>query len=728
MTAKQWSAWLLAAGITTLLTVVSAGLENGGADTKTPSISLARMTAVQKDSVVRAELSRLNEGDEIVSLRETNVKITKGKQGSFAASIFIQPQHYLDTTDSVYKPIDLTVREISALKKLNPLRKFDRYVDSGVYRSTWFENTPWDYTFHFGDYFVTYTALFDTSETVHITTEPTNTGMKQSVVLEDSLSTATTGLRWLVRTNAAVAENGGELTFTDSGGRTLFRAPKPTAWDHTGNLPNINARLNGDTLSYDIAVPKVVNYPITIDPVTLISGVTPVTYGYYTTNAVYATARNATVYDGINTTMMGQYFSGGVYGVLRYHLHFPTASLPDWAVLDSASVSLGPITSDSDNTPFNIHLVESTASGTATSPDMFNDFPGWASSGTYSVTNLANVVASNTYSNGDTVNVQLNATGLAKISKTDSTRFFALSSRDINATTPTGLEYLYFGGAIYLRVYYHVPIKEPTNFRLDNPLPTSLRAQYTRNHSANVDSVGVVDNNGVFVKYFDTVTDTVTTITGLAPHTQYIFRCFVDSLGGKVYSNYDTLKTADAAPGDFTLTVLSPDSIYATWTDNADSEEWFVLLNTSDSTKVAGTDTLPPNTTGITVGNLTPNTVYEWFVRTRLATGDSTSSSDSDRTEIRLPGIPSLTALSPFSIRFIIAPVDNPSYTQFALQDSITGLYADGSAEPETLRTGPPGDWGWKTFTQWGGAAGDTLTGFFPDSLYVLRVKARTGE
>ena len=62
------------------------------------------------------------------------------------------------------------------------------------------------------------------------------------------------------------------------------------------------------------------------------------------------------------------------------------------------------------------------------------------------------------------------------------------------------------------------------------------------------------------------------------------------------------------------------------------------------------------------------------------------------------------------------------------MQDSITGGYVDGDAEPDTLRPGPPGEWGWKTFYLWGSASGDTLTGLMPDSLYVLRAKARRVE
>jgi len=184
----------------------------------------------------------------------------------------------------------------------------------------------------------------------------------------------------------------------------------------------------------------------------------------------------------------------------------------------------------------------------------------------------------------------------------------------------------------------------------------------------------------------------------------------------------------DAAPCDFSLSVEGPDSLFASWTDNSSYELGFVLLNVSDSTQVAGVDTLAENTTSTGVGDLTPNTVYQWFVRAFSAVDDSSSAGTNARTEARTPGVTSVEAISDSSLKFVINPLDNPAYTTFAVQDSITGLYVDASSEPDTLREGPPGDWGWRTFSQWGAALGDTISGLNPDSLYVIRAKARSGE
>ncbi|MBT4482443.1 MAG: hypothetical protein HOC71_02055 [Candidatus Latescibacteria bacterium] len=80
------------------------------------------------------------------------------------------------------------------------------------------------------------------------------------------------------------------------------------------------------------------------------------------------------------------------------------------------------------------------------------------------------------------------------------------------------------------------------------------------------------------------------------------------------------------------------------------------------------------------------------------------------------------------TMKFVIDTNNNPSYTKFAIQDSVSGWHIDASAEPETLRPGTLGEWGWKTHSQWGTVAGDTLEGIIPDSLYVVKVKARNGN
>ena len=183
--------------------------------------------------------------------------------------------------------------------------------------------------------------------------------------------------------------------------------------------------------------------------------------------------------------------------------------------------------------------------------------------------------------------------------------------------------------------------------------------------------------------------------------------------------------TLIGAPDILSLTTLGPDSLRADWNDGTLGEYGFVLVNLADSSDVAEADTAAADATSLTVGGLTPNTVHDWRIKaiTLYDTALSASSS-SARTLARSPGAPSVTMVNDSMLRFILNPLDNPGITKFALRDSLTGLFIDGEAEPDTLRPGPLGDWGWQTYLEWGGALGDTLTALAPDSLYVIQGKA----
>jgi hypothetical protein len=182
----------------------------------------------------------------------------------------------------------------------------------------------------------------------------------------------------------------------------------------------------------------------------------------------------------------------------------------------------------------------------------------------------------------------------------------------------------------------------------------------------------------------------------------------------------------DAAPDRLSLVTEGPDSVTARWADNSTHELGFIILNATDASAV--TDTLAENTMMTGIGGLLPNTVHQWFVRAFSAVDDSSSETAETRTAARTPGMTTVSPLSDSTLSFTIDPLDNPSSTRFAVQDSITGLFIDATGIQDTLRTGYPGEWAWRTFDQWGGGTGRILTGLDPDSLFVLRAKARDGE
>ncbi|MFC1693309.1 hypothetical protein ACFL1R_07385 [Candidatus Latescibacterota bacterium] len=147
---------------------------------------------------------------------------------------------------------------------------------------------------------------------------------------------------------------------------------------------------------------------------------------------------------------------------------------------------------------------------------------------------------------------------------------------------------------------------------------------------------------------------------------------------------------------------------------------------------IEATDTTAANAESVRVGGLDPNTSYAWRVQVvGGAYADSLSAPDSTYTHANAPiSAPAFELISNSAFKVVIdtTGTGNPDYTEYAIQDSLSGWYIDATAEPETLRTTPLGEWGWRSYDQWGAALGDTLTGLFPDSLYVIRAKARSCE
>ena len=75
-----------------------------------------------------------------------------------------------------------------------------------------------------------------------------------------------------------------------------------------------------------------------------------------------------------------------------------------------------------------------------------------------------------------------------------------------------------------------------------------------------------------------------------------------------------------------------------------------------------------------------------------------------------------------------LTPNGNPSYTYFAVEDSVSGLFVERATG--TLRsTGVTVDstWAFGTFSEWGGTGGDTLQ-VTPGQTYHFRVYAKDGD
>ena len=944
-------------------------------------------------------------GEEIRSLRTETMEVYKGHYGTLEAHMHSSKRHYFDEEDSTYEKIELTVREVSALEKLNPFRECDKFVDAGSYRASWFDDAPHDYTFRAGEYYVKYTALHGDVDT-H--TVPYPNGVKQFIYLNDAAHPVV--LKWCVETNARMmATDATDIRFEDMEDNFLFRISSPVAWDSNQTPVPVYAIISGDTLIYSVEPPEFASYPVTVDPGTIIDETDAKTGELMNSGSSFSIARNAATSNEANgyQILVGMWYSSNLYHVSRCALVYDSSFLPKGSIIDSAKVVLV-VHGDGSETDFNMVLTQPTFTGDMAT-GWFNDFTGWASSGTYSTTNLSEAFSTSGISDGDSLRFVLNSAGLENIDISGETRFMLMSQEDINNSSPgtTYDEYEWFeDNDTYIQIWYRIPIYPPSNFQMTAPDSSTIACSWEDNSdneerfyiinwadSSIVDSTGVnavADTIGGLnrnTKYIWAVVadsagvraysdpDSVTTLLpapeiqdiiimpissdtlrieltepvnpttddtgmevyavsgsgttssgwltgtyfyldgGLDPYSSYVYRMRyrnadgtatdwspdmrysmngldtlvvylagdesddytidfgngmkdstvvrvgasdtgdrldgyltielpwqvqkggIDSLflhmtrtdersetaptvtvygipeedldpveglnpgaldstsvtvcwtintgeGEKkspdlrgifrawqdlslrrdyhhgfglrlddssqadnvravfldashpsynngtwltVYYTPGSPDTLDGCPGDFTLTVMGPDSLRAEWTDNSTTEYGYVICNLADSSEVAVIDSLDENTTSVEAGGLVPNTVYQWYAEAFTAYDYTASSGDTARTVERIPGFTTVSAQSDTTLRFIVDPLDNPAYTCFAVQDSITGRYIDGTASPHILRAGPVGEWGWRTYEQWGGVSGDILTGVYPDSLYVLRAKAKTG-
>ena len=345
MTGKQIKIWLASAGI---LAVMGTLLTQMGDDA--PSIQLKGLSVAQKDSVVKEEVRAAKNGGEIVSLRSETMRVLKVDKSKFQAIISQAPVNYLDEDDGIWKPIDTSVHEINALAKLNPLRAFDSYIDAGDFQATWFNDKPHDYTFRGKHSKVSFVSLNDTSKVKTVTTA-LKTGIKQSHTVID---TTLRKLRWVIQSNAEPSLKNGEVTFSDSAG-FAFRIETPTATDKNLLQVPVTVMISGDTLIYEITLPKGAVYPIVIDPTT--SMYTLNVYGCHrATSTTYLTARNSTTGANYGSPQVGQILAGADYYVQRTGYMFNTSALPNNATVTSATLCLGVLSDDSDATGFNVHL------------------------------------------------------------------------------------------------------------------------------------------------------------------------------------------------------------------------------------------------------------------------------------------------------------------------------------------------------------------------------------
>ena len=379
---------------------------------------------------VKTEIALAKPGDEIKALRTENTKSFKLNPAQIQTRVYTKSIHYYDSEKKSFEKQDLSTREISALAKLNPFRKYDKYIDAGNYQVTWKDEKEDDYTFNYGDDYISYEALFDKKE-IAVEQTAKSDGIKTEYILANW--DAPTVFKWIIKATGKMdLQPDGSVEIL--GTKLVINAP--IAWDSKHKDVSVFVKISGDTLIYGIDIIDAV-YPIVLDPSTSINiGSKSGHYRTGDTNVTYLNARNtATKAARLNEITSHyrvgtQYYSANFGYQSRSYLSFPMPSMS--AVITCSLYVNGYDNYNSDS------LVVVSASEIKTTigdnPGWFSKFSGWASTGVYTGKILNSNIAY-TYSTGE-MGFEFNAVGRdsVKAASGDTLWLALLSYRDYQNT------------------------------------------------------------------------------------------------------------------------------------------------------------------------------------------------------------------------------------------------------------------------------------------------------
>jgi hypothetical protein len=229
---------------------------------------------------------------------------------------------------------------------------------------------------------------------------------------------------------------GGDFKVTSNvSANSKLKSNAPVAWD--ADKKQVDIIVDGHDITFKDKGNK---YPITIDPdVTFYSSASDGSLYATPYSAVYANVRTAAtgVIMGGGGAMVRNLYSGAVYGVTRGYLYFDTSPLSGY-VITAATVDLYVMNKLSDDAD-SIQI----QSGMPTYPHDPLEV------GDYDLTNYAadtncGVKAISTFTNNVYNSISLDASGIAQINTTGTTKFILRTLGDINNTAPTGDNYLSF--------------------------------------------------------------------------------------------------------------------------------------------------------------------------------------------------------------------------------------------------------------------------------------------
>lgn len=502
-------------------------------------------------------------------------------------------------------------------------------------------------------------------------------------------------------------------------------------------------------------------------------------YAQNAATAVYDSARAETKSDSLSygSGFLGQMKSGGLYYIFRnyFNVLFP-------AMLNAKAETLY-ITGTADHSDADFTISARSGlwnSGTPAKSKYFT-FDGWQSGMTpYTGNDLVTPLSTSGFQTGATPNklgfTQAGRdTSMKRWAAGDSLRFLLF---DNTVTAPTGNQYVTISPSqSFIRLTYAPPDTVPGSFTMtaistDSMLVTWTDRDYTELCYALIRSDGVTELTATVNLIGGTPTadgyDGAQTPT-LAWNTNADYWGYTASYPH--YLVYDNGAGTTKRITHYRLRSLTQNAFMPkTWTFDAsnDSTAWITLDimtshvftanetldrhfpnanayryyrlnmtagNTSTQVRIpiltaSYAPVFPAGTTTVRVGGtshtITPNVEYSWKLKVVGGSLDGQfSAADSAYSRAAIPGQDTLSNPADSLLVFKLAQNSNPTYTEYAVQDSISGLFVHlfGAGVPDSLKAGAE----WHTYAGWGGAAGDTVA-VGVGKKYNWRTRARSGQ
>ncbi len=278
-------------------------------------------------------------------------------------------------------------------------------------------------------------------------------------------------------------------------------------------------------------------------------------------------------------------------------------------------------------------------------------------------------------------------------------------------------------------------IAPPSSFTLsspaDNAVSQPVSGTLVWNSSLNASSYDV---------YLDTNDPPTTLVSADVADTSYAYTNLttgVEYFWKTLAKNINTNVVASNAPFSFTIVnvPLPPSGLAASnvtttgldlnWTDNATDETGYRIYRSTSAggpfTQMGGD--YPVDQTSFSDTGLNVNQEYYYRVLAFNGLGEGNFTPISVATLALVPGTPVLSNIQYITSTLTLDPALNPSSTQFAvevLHDAATEyLQSDGT---------PGGSPSWRTYAEWGGASGVSVSALHSCEEYTFHAKARNAD